>query len=393
MRIQKFFQQGKRDNNEDCYGICDGLFTVCDGMGGHNYGERASAFVVERMLQSFTKPQPLGKIEIQQQLNKIQSELNLLLDKEPELEDMGTTFTGIFRTPDVWYAAHIGDSRIYLFRSSEKKLWHTWDHSFVGELMRKHVITLEAGRFHPMSNRISKAIIARKKNNPASASIVKIDELKEGDVLMLCSDGVVEAWGDWELVKLFSNKEISFGQKCIELAKQCDESSKDNNTALLIEIEKKDAFSYGDNDDLEWTSFDEIEADYRQYLKDNGDENIEMRTEEVQTSQIGENKTNRKTMQEHKSYGLWFLFIGILAIIVLVYFYNPFNFGKLNINKHRADTIEQFCRKKTKERGSQKENNKKQVSEDKKKIRLDEKTHEKKMTIKNKNLDLKNGEV
>lgn len=368
MKIQKFSQQGNRNNNEDCYGICDGLFTVCDGMGGHNYGERASAFVVERMLQSFTKPQPLGKIEIQQQLNKVQSELNLLLEKEPELENMGTTFTGIFRTPDVWYAAHIGDSRIYLFRSLEKKLWHTWDHSFVGELMRTHEITLEAGRFHPMSNRISKAIIARKENNPASASIVKINELKEGDVLLLCSDGVVEAWGDRELVKLFSNNEISFEQKCKELAKQCDESSKDNNTAILIEFEKEDAFSYGNNEELEWISFDEIEADYRQYLKDNGEENIEMKTEEV-SSQIGDKKenTDSKPIQKQKSYGIWLLLIGIIVAIILAVFNNPINSGKVIVNKHRTGTIEQFCRKTTKESMSLKDNDEEQVSEEKRK--------------------------
>lgn len=130
MKIQKFSQQGKRSNNEDSLGCTPGLLTVCDGMGGHNFGERASAFVVEAMLKVFAEPQPIGKMEIQQELNKVQQNLNQLLETEPELEKMGTTFTGIFRTPDVWYAAHIGDSRIYLFRPSEQKLWHTWDHCF-----------------------------------------------------------------------------------------------------------------------------------------------------------------------------------------------------------------------------------------------------------------------
>ena len=200
MKIHQFSQQGKRSNNEDSLGISNALLTVCDGMGGHNYGERASAFVKDAMLQAFPDIQPLGKMEIQEQLSQVQNNLNQLLEKEPELEKMGTTFTGVFRTPDVWYAAHIGDSRIYLFRPSEQKLWHTWDHSLVGELMRTHEITIEAGRFHFLSNRISKAIIAQKEGKIASASIAKIDELKAGDILLLCSDGVVEGWGDWELV-------------------------------------------------------------------------------------------------------------------------------------------------------------------------------------------------
>lgn len=268
MKINQFSQQGKRGNNEDSLGHSAGLLTVCDGIGGHVSGERASAFVVEAMLKAFDQPAAIGKMEIQQQLNKVQTDLNQLLDKEPELEKMGTTFTGVFLTPDVWYAAHIGDSRIYLFRPSEQKLWHTWDHSIVGELMRTKEITIEAGRFHPMSNRIGKAILAQKEGKPASASIVKIDELKAGDVFLLCSDGVIEAWGDLELVKLFSDTSLSFEQKCEKLRTQCDEKSKDNNTALVVEIEKEDEISFGHNEELEWTTFAEVETDYNKYVEE-----------------------------------------------------------------------------------------------------------------------------
>ena len=284
MKIQQFSQLGKRSNNEDSIGYSAGLLTVCDGMGGHNFGERASAFVKEAMLQAFAKPAAIGKMEIQQQLNKVQADINQLLDKEPELEKMGTTFTGVFITPDVWYAAHIGDSRIYLFRPSEQKLWHTWDHSLVGELMRTKEITVEAGRFHPMSNRISKAIIAQRDGKAANASIVKIDELKPGDVFLLCSDGVVEGWGDFELVQLFSDNSLSFEQKCKKLAQQCDLKSKDNNTALIVEIEEEDAFSYGNNAELEWTSFVAVAADYQQYLQDNAEDEPEQSVKQHPTA-------------------------------------------------------------------------------------------------------------
>lgn len=273
MKIYKFSQQGQRSNNEDCLGVNNALLTVCDGMGGHSYGERASAFVVEHMLQNNHCIQPLNKTDIQQQLNHVQTDLNLLLETEPELEKMGTTFTGIFRTPDVWYAAHIGDSRIYLFRSLEQKMWHTWDHSLVGELMRTHEITREAGRFHPLSNRISKAIVAKKDGKPAAASIVKIDELKKGDILLLCSDGVVEAWGDWELVQLFADKKMTFEQKCKKIAKQCHNIAKDNNTAIIAEIEEKDVFSFGKNEELDWCSFTEVKTDYQQYINEDISDN------------------------------------------------------------------------------------------------------------------------
>lgn len=298
MKIQQFSQQGKRTNNEDSLGYSAGLFTVCDGMGGHNYGERASAFVKDAMLRAFPQPKSLGKMDIQQQLNQVQQDLNHLLEKEPELERMGTTFTGVFITPDIWYVAHIGDSRIYLFRPSEQKMWHTWDHSLVGELMRTHEITTEAGRFHPMSNRISKAIIAQKDGKPASASIAKIDELKSGDILLLCSDGVVEAWGDFDLVQLFSDKSLNLEQKCEKLRQQCEEMSKDNNTAIVVEIDEKDVFSYGNNDELDWTSFAEVESDYRQYLKENMDDESGAELEENVEENTGENETETGNCNE-----------------------------------------------------------------------------------------------
>lgn len=74
MKIHQFSQLGKRGNNEDSLGASQAPLTVCDGMGGHNYGERASAFVVEQLLNTFKQIQPLGKTEIQQRLDKVQTD-------------------------------------------------------------------------------------------------------------------------------------------------------------------------------------------------------------------------------------------------------------------------------------------------------------------------------
>ena len=321
MKIIYYSQQGKRSNNEDSLGISSGLLTVCDGMGGHVSGERASAFVKGALLNAYAEPQPLGKMQIQQQLNQVQFDFNKLLENEPELEKMGTTFTGVFITPDVWYAAHIGDSRIYLFRPSEQKLWHTWDHSLVGELMRTKEITVEAGRFHLMSNRISKAIMAQKDGKTASASIVKIDELKAGDVLLLCSDGVIEAWGDWELVKLFSDESLSFEQKCEKLKQQCAEKSKDNNSAIIAEIEETDTFSFGTNEELEWTSFAEVEADYEKFVKDN--EEAEEESPKPDEMPAPKKEAIRQRIDNPKRKKLPWLLITLIIMLIAAFFLAP----------------------------------------------------------------------
>lgn len=267
MKIKTFSQIGKRSNNEDNLGYNERLLMVCDGVGGHVSGEIASKFVIDNMLSYFQTNVPdLNKIGIQHMLDEVQTSLNHVLDKDPMLEKMGSTFTGIFFTDKKWYLAHIGDSRIYMFRPSESKLWFTRDHSLVGELMAHHEITREEGRFHPMSNRISKAIIANFENKIQSASITAIDEVKPGDIFLLCSDGLVEAWGDHELIDLFSNTQLTFAEKCQKLQLQCKELSKDNNTAIIAEVDAEDAFSCGSNEEIQWVTFQEIKDDYAAYL-------------------------------------------------------------------------------------------------------------------------------
>lgn len=295
MKKYQFSQIGKRTNNEDSVGSNANIFTVCDGMGGHVSGERASGFVVSNLLEHFANPiEDFNKMVIQEHLDEIQHGLNHILDKEPELEKMGTTFTGIFPTKDVWYAAYIGDSRIYLFRPSERKLWHTWDHSLVGELMRNGEITREAGRHHPLSNRIGKAIIANTADEITKASVFKIDDLREGDIFLLCSDGVVEAWGDHELCALMFDEKVSFEEKGERLQKQCNQNSKDNNTALLVQIEAADAISFGSNDELTWFTEQEILDDYQQYLdKQAEDAEVEVEVKVVETSEPQEAAANK----------------------------------------------------------------------------------------------------
>lgn len=332
MKLQEFKQQGKRKNNEDFHGCNENVVLVCDGIGGHVSGEIASNFIVEKVLSLFAeRNEEISKTYIQEKLTEAQNDLNKILIEQPELEKMGTTFTGVFITEHAWYAAHIGDSRIYLFRPAEKKLWHTWDHSLVGELMRTKEITREAGRFHPMSNRISRAMTANSQNATAKADIAKFDDLKEGDILFLCTDGVVEAWGDHELCELMFDTNISLEQKCKTISEKCNELSKDNNTAYFIEIEKNDEISVGKNIELTWISLGEILADYELHIKNTSEPelDIEILTENAQHNNapieltakpLGENKKKRKTTSKKKrkltSLLLIFAFLSLIAFAV-----------------------------------------------------------------------------
>lgn len=287
MKKENFNQIGTRENNEDFLGHNDHCILVCDGIGGHASGEVASKYIVEYILRK-TKDQEeeFDKSYIQDLLLAAQTGLNNMLDDKPQLAKMGTTFTGLFFSEHACFAAHIGDSRIYLVRPSEKKIWHTWDHSLVGELVKNKDITREAGRHHPMGNRISKAMMANEKRKTAKADILKIDQLQKGDLFFLCSDGVNEAWPEHELVELLCNTSINLEQKTDIIKDKCSQLSKDNNTAYLVEIEERDELNFGNNEEVQWINLQEFYDDFKLHKKRLAEEEAQAKEDEMEAEII-----------------------------------------------------------------------------------------------------------
>ncbi len=276
MKINKYSDIGKRANQEDAFGCEQNVFVVCDGVGGHTKGEVASNFVVSAILKSIKNIEDsnsLNEISIQEIVKQAQIFLGGLLINSPESEGMGTTFCGVYKTDKAMYIAHIGDSRVYYIKPKEQLFWHTWDHSIVGYLVETGEITREEGRFHPQNNRISRAIIATKNQKIAKADISKITNVEKGDLFFICSDGVNESWSDLDLVKLLvSDKSIHEKLKIIQ--KNCVLESKDNNTAILLEIEEKDIIK-GQTNELKMLSINDLVIDNKKYLENNNQTEME----------------------------------------------------------------------------------------------------------------------
>lgn len=320
MKTIAFSHKGTRSNNEDRLGYNKDSFIVCDGMGGHANGEIASKFVVDEVLQLIEKkPLKITKETITEILETVQQNLNKKLETQPELSKMGTTFTGVFFAKESVFVAHIGDSRVYVVRPAEEKIWHTWDHSLVGGLMQSGEITREKGRLHPMSNRISKAITANDNNKTVTADIVKFDAVKKGDLFFLCSDGVNEAWPEHQLLALLCDVEISSETKLKQIEQQCAQESRDNNTAILIEIQADDSLGVdGNNDAVDWLTLNNFNEDYELHLEhikqEDDDEEFIIETEEV-TNTTKNSKfsifTNRKLM---------YAVIVVIIVLVLIIF-------------------------------------------------------------------------
>lgn len=267
MKVVHYSHQGKRDNQEDAMGFDDQLYyLVCDGVGGHEKGEVASNFVVDYVKQNFPKLDVVNKSSLQELIVNAQKAMNAQLVTQPESLGMGTTFAGVFQTNAAVFVTHLGDSRVYWVRPKSQQIWHTWDHSMVGNLMQMGEISREEGRFHPQGNRISKAIIANQEDKTVKPDIAKITQLEEGDLFLICSDGVTEAWSEYELMEVLCGSS-SIQDKLKAIQSRCENDSKDNNTAILLEVDQDSVLTGAPNEEITWLTLDFLKKDYDSYYK------------------------------------------------------------------------------------------------------------------------------
>ena len=167
-------------------GILRNLFVVADGMGGHQAGDYASKYTVE-VLQRELKASEGEDVEkvLVNAIKTANREIIKEASRDVHLKGMGTTVVMAYVRPQRFTFANVGDSRLYLFNGESLKLI-TRDHSFVEELVRSGVITREQAETHPQRNILMRAV----GTSPFIKADTGIVEWKDGDIIMLCSDGL-----------------------------------------------------------------------------------------------------------------------------------------------------------------------------------------------------------
>tara|TARA_R110002126_G_scaffold27040_1_gene91041 strand:+ start:270 stop:1145 length:876 start_codon:yes stop_codon:yes gene_type:complete len=261
MKYKSYSHIGKKKVNEDYLKASENTFIVCDGVGGEVRGEIASKEIANYISAAIeTLGSAISKDTILSAINQSQENLNNIIQKDESLAGMATTLAAVFVAETGFIVAHIGDSRIYVVRPSEHKFWQTWDHSLVGNLVKNGDISREAGRNHPMNNQITKAIKANFKDKITTPEINFITDIRKGDIVFICSDGVSESFSDAEIVELLANTEINLKSKIQIIEERCAEDSFDNNTAIICKVEKKD-IPNATIIPLDWISIDSLKED------------------------------------------------------------------------------------------------------------------------------------
>lgn len=228
-----------RSGNEDCW-FADpdiGLFIVSDGMGGHNAGGLASKTVVEALSSLIKKNaaayQNITDNEIERHLFSAIRDLSSFLrgetQNQQELSGMGATLVMAMARPPHAIIAHMGDSRAYLIRDNEIRRL-TKDHSFMQMLLDKGHVKPEETWNHPAKGKLTKFV--GMPGNPIPE--IKLTNIKEGDKLLLCSDGLSNMISEIKILSVLEENK-SDEDACRVLVEEANKAGGyDNITVVLI---------------------------------------------------------------------------------------------------------------------------------------------------------------
>ena len=204
------------------------LYLVADGMGGHKAGGFASKYAVESIVEviSSTKEK-----DVFTALNQAITEANARIRKkayeDENMSGMGTTLVAAVIENDVLKVANVGDSRLYLINDKIEQI--TIDHSLVEEMVRLGGLDRDQARNHENKNIITRAIGAQSQVN---ADFFEV-KLKEGDQILMCTDGVSNMLTDEEIFEII-REEKEAKERVEQLVKSANEHGGRDNMGIIL---------------------------------------------------------------------------------------------------------------------------------------------------------------
>lgn len=229
----------KRKSNQDFVYISEepvgnlpNLFIVADGMGGHNAGDFASKYSVDEFIghvKKCTSTSPIKTIK-----EAIEVTNSSLIEKAASCEDlkgMGTTLVVATIYDNHLYIANVGDSRLYIIDREIKQI--TKDHSLVEEMVDEGTLERKDINIHPNKNIITRAIGV---NYDITPDFFELD-LEEGNIILMCSDGLTNMIDDQEIMDIVSNNIENLDIAIKRLVDRANEKGgKDNISVIIVKL-------------------------------------------------------------------------------------------------------------------------------------------------------------
>lgn len=212
------------------------LAIVADGMGGKSGGRKAADQVILTARQLFERFSPEDESP-NELLSQITAEAHLMikLTALSAEEEPHSTLAGFVLTSDRQaHWIHSGDSRIYWFRGAQL-VRRTMDHSYVQRLVDEGELTEAEASAHPQSNLLTACLGTVQ--DPTSTS-ERLDDLKDGDSLMCCSDGLWHYFTPQELGSvLHSLPPREAAELLVTKARQRARGGGDNLSLAIVKVE------------------------------------------------------------------------------------------------------------------------------------------------------------
>jgi len=251
MNINAFGEsiKGRRSNNQDSYIILPinqetWFFAVADGMGGTIGGEIASKIAIDTsrdfLLSYFESYDSIDlKFAAKEIVRLAQEKVKLRIEKNPELNGMGTTLTYLLVHKNKYLIGNIGDSRVYFIHDDSIEQI-TKDHSYIQQLMDEHGSNISQNFLENNANIILKAVDGGNENEDVFPLDKDFYELKKNSAFLLCSDGLIlekqSKSIETKIISMFNYSPEKMVKNLISNAYK--EGSTDNITAIYVDVER-----------------------------------------------------------------------------------------------------------------------------------------------------------
>lgn len=237
--INQGSRQGPRQYNQDkiaySYSREALLVVLADGMGGHRNGDVAAQIAIKTLTDAFQRlalPALLSPASFLR--DTIMLAHQAILDyvvAHNLLDHPRTTIVAAIAQDDALHIAHVGDSRLYHIRDSQV-LYRTEDHSKVQLMFRRGLLSLGQMGLHPERNKIYNCLGG---DVSPKVEVSPRRELRDGDTVMLCSDGVWSLVGDEKMAEILCDDTVNTSiATLLDLAESRADAKSDNMSAIAF---------------------------------------------------------------------------------------------------------------------------------------------------------------
>lgn len=215
--------------SDEPVGMFPNLYIVADGMGGHNAGDYASNFSVNRFLELVQEMKDSHIVLVMREaIQRVNEELFQKAMSEEDYKGMGTTFVAAVIDGNAMYVMNIGDSRLYV--AGQELVQITMDHSLVQEMIRGGGLNQEEARNHPIKNVITRAVGAEQQVTPDFFEV----SLHKQEHILLCSDGLTNMVDEDEIMEIIEEEKVE--NQIVEKLVECANfyGGRDNISAIVV---------------------------------------------------------------------------------------------------------------------------------------------------------------